>query len=815
VRRLYPALLVLLVIGAAAFYIALNLNATGEPSPVMPLDDAYIHFQYARSIAEGHPYRYNPDQPPTSGATSLLYPYVLAFGYLIGFKGEALSWWALIIGVLSYTASTLLVYRIVRDAALGASKVTPSHLAFGIAAAFALSGSLVWAFVSGMETGLLITAVLLTLWRVTLEDRRGAVLAGTLATLIRPEGAAVGILTVLYFVAQNRRDLVRTLPLYALPFIAAAIQPLLNLALTGSITATGMQAKSWLYNVPADTGAAIQLVGDTIFRTVVALFTGSTENVQYTLVIVPIFAVAAVAFRPRRRVLLVLLWIAGFIAAVSLLETAFWQFKRYQQPIIALMFPMVGWTFGGLVTRRSMAWNRRDAISMAVGLVGLVAASLNTAVPFAEHYRTNAREVAMSQFAMARWVAANTPEDAIIGVHDIGVMRYIGNRTTYDVVGLTTPGAAKAWRQGPGAVYETMINSPYRPDYFAIYPDARGLTYFADTSLFGEPIARFPSTSPAVNAASATNSGQNVYRAAWQAEGEKFPEGILNIADLNSEAEYEYRWWNIDTRPGFATEFREMDIAGCGALSGCRLFDGGRLITGGEEYRISALAGKDIFLRTRLHPQVPVRLRIYVDGDYFGTRLIPRMPGQWLFLHILIPGELITRDYPRIRIEVESSEGFYQPYTTFIVVGNPPQVRTEVAHPKSLITFGTDGTIRLAGYNTALDGRTLTVTLEWDVPTDRPMEAVDAKTFVHVYNRDGELVAQTDMRPGNGTMPPANWLPGIFEDTYTLTIPDDVPPGEYQIALGLYDPETLIRLSAQGEGVESENRLFIGTITVD
>ncbi len=49
----------------------------------MPLDDAYIHFQYARSIATGQPYAYNPGLPPTSGATSFLYPYLLALGYLI------------------------------------------------------------------------------------------------------------------------------------------------------------------------------------------------------------------------------------------------------------------------------------------------------------------------------------------------------------------------------------------------------------------------------------------------------------------------------------------------------------------------------------------------------------------------------------------------------------------------------------------------------------------------------------------------------------------------------------------------------------
>ena len=57
--------------------------------PSVPLDDAFIHFQYARSIAELHPFRYGaPTEPASSGATSVLYPFVLAVPWLIGFRGE-------------------------------------------------------------------------------------------------------------------------------------------------------------------------------------------------------------------------------------------------------------------------------------------------------------------------------------------------------------------------------------------------------------------------------------------------------------------------------------------------------------------------------------------------------------------------------------------------------------------------------------------------------------------------------------------------------------------------------------------------------
>src|SRR5260370_21311823 len=112
----------------------------------MPMDEVYIHFQYARVLAEGHPLRYNPDQSPTSGATSLLYPAILAVGYWL--TDKRLEWWSLAIGVVCWMLSAWLVYRIAaRD-----DDVSSPRIALVVAVAFALSGPLGSAFLSGLET---------------------------------------------------------------------------------------------------------------------------------------------------------------------------------------------------------------------------------------------------------------------------------------------------------------------------------------------------------------------------------------------------------------------------------------------------------------------------------------------------------------------------------------------------------------------------------------------------------------------------------------------------------------------------------------
>src|SRR5687768_1012599 len=61
-------------------------GAGGKLAP--PLDDTFIHFQYARQLTAGHPFEYNTGDPPSSGASSFIYPFLLAPAYLLGLDGQ-------------------------------------------------------------------------------------------------------------------------------------------------------------------------------------------------------------------------------------------------------------------------------------------------------------------------------------------------------------------------------------------------------------------------------------------------------------------------------------------------------------------------------------------------------------------------------------------------------------------------------------------------------------------------------------------------------------------------------------------------------
>lgn len=836
-----------MAVGIAAYlFLSAGLNATGRPNPAMPLDDAYIHFQYARSIVEGHRFSYNPDQPPTTGATSLLYPPLLAMGYVVGWQGESLAWWALAIGILSWLGSAWMVYRI------AASNGGPYAIYIGIAIAiaFILSGSLGFAFMSGMETGLFIFTCLLTLWHVVRNDVRTAMIGGALAALVRPEGLVIGGVAALYLAIKNMRALrtsMRGAVWYPLPFVAALVQPILNYSLSGSLTASGMQAKSLLFKVPLDVGDLVRGVltnAAQIWQQMIMQNEYRTTILTLAALMTIIFGVQnAIRTRRLNTAVLVFVWLLGLTFAIATLETAFWQFRRYQQPMIALLFPLAAWPVAALLrpVQNPQAQSGGRASSSALmrlavlgGVALLMADSIRSLNTFVENYAANVREVANSQMPMARY-ASTLPPEAVIGVHDIGMMRYLGGRTTYDVIGLTTPGAALAWRNGPGAAYEQMRHSTWRPDYFAIYPDALGLTYFADTSLFGEKLAEFPSTKPAQNVASATDSGQNVYRADWlytnyaaqvlqpttqQAIAQFDRLDTLNVAWLDDEKSHRYRWWQADNRPGFASEVYEMDYQNCGPVddinTGCRVLDGGRLITGGEEFTVTSRQGQDLLWVMRVHPRSAATLNLFANGTPVGTRVIPAIPGRWLEIVSVIPGKYIAPLQTTLRIEVTITDpagGHYMPYYYWFYYGKYAPDQT-VQNPGPPITYRR--AVQLLGHKFEYnqENRQISVDLEWRRYAE---VAVDAKVFVHVYDSAGKLLegTQIDERPGGGSLPPANFLTGTtVRDSYRLTLPEGLASGTYSIMIGLYDPLTNERLTAEGEGVDADNRLSIGQIEV-
>lgn len=167
-----------------------------------------------------------------------------------------------------------------------------------------------------------------------------------------------------------------------------------------------------------------------------------------------------------------MLWLLALTGAASTLDTAFWQFKRYQVPVMALLFPAAAWTCAALADRFAergwLSWTR-----WILPLAILLPAGLTT-VTFARNYAENVQVVRDQQVPMARWAAEHLPEGVRVGVHDVGLMGYFSGLPLYDVVGLTTPGPAESWRQDLARFSSTWRRANTGQSISRFIPTCRG-----------------------------------------------------------------------------------------------------------------------------------------------------------------------------------------------------------------------------------------------------------------------------------------------------------------------------------------------------
>ena len=85
----------------------------------------------------------------------------------------------------------------------------------------------------------------------------------------------------------------------------------------------------------------------------------------------------------------------------------------------------------------------------------------------------------------------------------------------------------------------------------------------------------------------------------------------------------------------------------------------------------------------------------------------------------------------------------------------------------------------------ATAGDHLEIKLLWEAQTSPEL---DYTVFVHLLDSAGQLVVNADSPPLSGQYPSTIWTPGEqILDSHILPLPDSLTPGEYQLAIGLYD----------------------------
>jgi hypothetical protein len=426
--------------------IAVVVAWSPEARTAFPLDDAWIHRVYARALATGHGFAYNDAQE--AGCTSPLWVVVTAPAHwLASFGTPAVVACVKLIGVACGGAAVAAIYRLAR--ALGAAPWVAALAASLVASEPALAFSAL----AGMEVTL---ALALWLWAITAIQaerwRLTWVLLGAMP-VARPEMAVLVIACIVAIAVRGTlRSAARTwwLVAVALPSIAWAIF---------CEAASGHLLPNTFY-----------LKGELHLGSLAVVPRVLVQHGWARAIALPIAGVIAlgVCMRTRSdRVIATLLAVGslGFVAAVVVTRGYLpggYYWTRWTDPGV-LGFAAACALGIALGLEATVAHHARV---IAAAFVVLQAVSL----PFelasiaerAQRFATDARSIAALNLAPAEWIAANTPTDAVIAVNDAGAIRYFGNRTTIDLMGLNSSDLA-FHRIDP-----TVLAA--RVDYAAIYP---------------------------------------------------------------------------------------------------------------------------------------------------------------------------------------------------------------------------------------------------------------------------------------------------------------------------------------------------------
>lgn len=121
--------------------------------------------------------------------------------------------------------------------------------------------------------------------------------------------------------------------------------------------------------------------------------------------------------------------------------------------------------------------------------------------------------------------------------------------------------------------------------------------------------------------------------------------------------------------------------------------------------------------------------------------------------------------------------------------------------------------IQLHSYDLNSEPGAVNVTLYWQTIAQ---PTTGWFVFVHLVDEAGEIVTQRDLVPADGLRPTTGWrATEIITDPHLLTVPPNLPPGQYTIHVGLFEPDSLVRpFVTQNNQPLPDNQIILTEITL-
>jgi len=627
---------------------------------IAPLRDDLIFFQYARSIADGHPYRFFPTAQRTTGATSHLYVIALAALYKAGFADGRLAAGAFFFNALLWLASLALVYGIGRRV-LGRG-------AFAAALLVALTGPVAFGFFAEHDMGLATTLFLLAFYGLASERTPVAATALFLLGWARPEGALVSLsLAAAGLLAPRGRKRAAWIAAGLVGLAGTASMLLFNFALTGEFGFTSLKGKGVFASSPFRsvlTTTAEQLGG--IVRKVFLGFSAGARGLYFA----PLLGVAALlGFVPRCRRGSLESWLAPSIVLVLALVAssgfADVQHDKYLMWVFVLtaIYAVAGLIELERILAGRITWRVLYGLCAAYALVG-------SAYFLGDYGGWVARESAV--VSTIEKVRALMPPGLRIGVMaGSGIQYYLPDQEVINLNGVTNRAFAEAHNLAAQA--EILQDRPeLRPDAWWIGENARAA--LNETGLVGPVLLSAPAFLGSKSHISLYGALCKRLDAGEKPLSPKVSETVgsrelveeLDLCSPEQEGAHNYR--RFTRLPGVRLE-GDVKVA---EFHGQKVIESGYAIFGDEEFDVKVRPGRDLLvvLRTALRASAisllgprhrerfeislspPVRTAVYADGERVPLAAGALTPSNAELDEVVfrIPARFVRRSTLRLRV---------------------------------------------------------------------------------------------------------------------------------------------------------------------
>ena len=422
-----------------------------------PLDDAWIHLTFARNLARHGAFAYFPGEPVTTGSTAPLFTFLEAAGFWMTSNERII---AFALGITAYAAFIGVVLRDVARAWGSAAWATlfvallAGDSRFGILAA------------SGMETTLFLAALALVFAAWRRGDARLTAIAAGAALWIRPEALLLAPILCADAWLSRRRPAHAWVGAGVFAGFAGAYLAFHHL------TTGGGSAAPWFPNTLAAKaayyGGRSRL--EFIQQDVAATFGGGwlllAPFVAYALVRASRKRTASDPQAPRVE----LAWAVGLVGAYAVVLPFAHRFDRYLIPALPAYGYAGIWGLREMTTRMP----RLRAFVPAMATLTVIAQAVWFAPGYAD-YVTTARYHATHHVRAGRWIAHNTPPDAVVATHDIGAIAFEGQRRIVDMAGLVTPEVIPHLRTPGYAAWMESLFERRHVTYVAVLHDWQGV----------------------------------------------------------------------------------------------------------------------------------------------------------------------------------------------------------------------------------------------------------------------------------------------------------------------------------------------------